>query len=62
MVKFTRRMLLRMGSAAAAAAPFLPFFSSKDAKAETDSENVFHIFAFQWKPGTVDAQKERAAK
>jgi antibiotic biosynthesis monooxygenase (ABM) superfamily enzyme len=24
--------------------------------------NVFHVFAFQWQPGTTDAQKERAAK
>ncbi len=62
MVKFTRRMLLRVGSAAAVAAPLLPLFSSKDVKAEGESQTVFHIFAFQWKPGTVDAQKERAAK
>jgi antibiotic biosynthesis monooxygenase (ABM) superfamily enzyme len=24
--------------------------------------NVFHVFAFQWKPGATDAQKERAAR
>jgi antibiotic biosynthesis monooxygenase (ABM) superfamily enzyme len=24
--------------------------------------SVFHVFAFQWKPGTTDAQKHRAAK
>jgi hypothetical protein len=62
MVKFTRRMLLRMGSAAAAAAAFLPLASSKDANAASDTEGVFHIFAFQWKPGTSDAQKEKAAR
>jgi antibiotic biosynthesis monooxygenase (ABM) superfamily enzyme len=26
------------------------------------AENVFHVFAFQWKPDVTDAQKDRAAK
>ena len=63
MVKLTRRRLLRMGSAAAAAgAAFLPLTSSKNANAASDTEGVFHIFAFQWKPGTSDAQKEKATR
>lgn len=62
MVKFTRRMLLRVGSIAAGAAPFLPLFSSKDAHAESETGSVFHIFAFQWKAGTTEADKEKAAR
>ena len=61
MVKFTRRMLLRMGSAAAGAAAF-PLLLSTDASAQGEKESVFHIFAFQWKPGTSDAQKDKATK
>jgi antibiotic biosynthesis monooxygenase (ABM) superfamily enzyme len=30
--------------------------------AADQAQNVFHAFAFQWKPGATDAQKERAAK
>ena len=30
------------------------------AKGQSESAGVFHVFAFQWKPGTSDAQKERA--
>lgn len=62
MVEFTRRMLLRAGSVAAGAAPLLPLLSAKDASAQSDAGTVFHIFAFQWKPGTTDAQIEKATR
>src|SRR4051794_24581465 len=62
MVEFTRRMLLRAGSVAAGAAPLLPLLSPKGAHAQGNAGTVFHIFAFQWKPGTTDAQMEKATR
>ena len=62
MAEFTRRLLLRMGSVVAGAAPLLPLLSSKDVDAQNDAGSVFHIFAFQWKPGTTDAQIEKATR
>jgi len=62
MAEFTRRLLLRMGSVVAGAAPLLPLLSSKGANAQNDAGSVFHIFAFQWKPGTTDAQIEKATR
>ncbi|HXJ88520.1 MAG TPA: Dabb family protein [Candidatus Binatia bacterium] len=32
------------------------------AQGQNESTGVFHVFAFQWKQGTSDAQKERARK
>ena len=49
-------------SGAAVGTTLLTLNSSKVAKAQTDSATVFHVFAFQWKPGTTDAQKEKARK
>ena len=62
MAEFTRRMLLRVGSVAAGAAPLLPLFSSQGANAQSAPGSVFHIFAFQWKPEATNAQKERATR
>ena len=62
MAEFTRRLLLRMGSVVAGAAPLLPLLSSKGVNAQDDAGSVFHIFAFQWKPGTTDAQIEKATR
>lgn len=31
-------------------------------EAQDGSTAVFHVFAFQWKPGTSEAQKERAKR
>ena len=31
------------------------------AMAEMQDNSVFHVFAFEWKPGTTDEQKQRAA-
>jgi stress responsive alpha/beta barrel protein len=58
MMKSTRRAMLRGGSAALGAATLL----SGSARAEDESASVFHVFAFQWKQGTSEAQKARAAK
>lgn len=44
-------------SALAASATLMPAGLAAD-----PAQNVFHIFAFQWKPGTTDEQKERAAR
>jgi antibiotic biosynthesis monooxygenase (ABM) superfamily enzyme len=51
--------MLRKGGAAVASSLLalkLPHFAS----AQTTSVGVFHVFAFQWKPGTSETQKERA--
>lgn len=61
MLNSTRRTVLQLGSAAVGAT-LLSANASKLASAQTDSAAVFHVFAFQWKPGTSDAQKEKARK
>jgi hypothetical protein len=61
MTKSTRRALLRSGGVAVGTAT-LSSFSLPVARAGSESSSVFHIFAFQWKPGTSEAQKERASK
>ena len=58
----TRRTLLRDGCVAVGAATLLSFNSLEASRAESGSAGVFHVFAFQWKPGTSEAQKNRAAK
>jgi hypothetical protein len=35
---------------------------AKASRAESEPANVFHVFVFQWKPGTSEPQKDRAAK
>lgn len=62
MSKSTRRALLRRGAVAIGAATLMSLNLPEVARAGSDSENVFHVFAFQWKPGTSEAQKDRAAK
>jgi antibiotic biosynthesis monooxygenase (ABM) superfamily enzyme len=57
----TRRSLLQLGSAAVGST-LLAFNLPKEASAQSDSTTVFHVFAFQWKPGTTNAQKERGQK
>jgi hypothetical protein len=57
MPSMTRRTIF-----AAAAAALVSAGLPEAAVAEDDGENVFHVFAFQWKEGTTEAQKERATK
>lgn len=54
--------MLRGGSAALGAATLLSINLPELARAEDESASVFHVFAFQWKQGTSEAQKDRAAK
>jgi|HubBroStandDraft_6_1064221.scaffolds.fasta_scaffold135298_2 hypothetical protein len=58
----TRRGLLRDGGFAVGAVALASLNLEEGARAESDSASVFHVFAFQWKQGTTDAQKERASK
>jgi len=62
MSNMTRRTLLRDGSLAASAATLLPAGMPKPAEAEDAASNVFHVFAFRWKPGTSEAQIDRATR
>ena len=62
MANSTRRALLRDGCVAVGAATLISLRSTEVAKAESESASVFHAFAFQWKQGTSDAQKDKAAK
>ena len=58
----TRRRLLHTGGLAASAVTLLTAASADGVAAEEKAGYVFHVFAFQWKPGTLDAQKEKAAR
>jgi hypothetical protein len=62
MAKSTRRALLRDGGLAVGAAAFVSLNLPEVARAESESASIFHVFAFQWKQGTLEAQKDRAAK
>ena len=61
MVNSTRRTLLR-GGGAAVGGSLLSLKLPEVARAQSESAGVFHVFAFQWKQGTTDAQKDRAKK
>lgn len=61
MANSTRRSVLQLGSAAVGAS-LLALNLPLAATAQTDSAEVFHVFAFRWKPGTLEAQKEKARK
>lgn len=62
MANATRRALLRDGCVVLGAVSLVSFISPEAARGETQSASVFHVFAFQWKLGTSEAQKDRAAK
>jgi hypothetical protein len=57
----TRRTLLRT-SCAVFGAGLLSLRHPQKAVAQAESATVFHVFAFQWKQGTAEAQKDRARK
>jgi len=58
----TRRALLTGGGIAVGAAALVALNLSEVAHARSQSTTVFHVFAFQWKEGTSEAQKDRATK
>jgi len=60
--RITRRTLIRDGGITASVATLTPAGQSKVVAREDTSGNVFHVFAFQWKPGTSQAQKDRASQ
>ena len=62
MEKITRRALIRIGSFAVSAVALTSCDSPETAAKENESGNVFHVFAFRWKPNTSEAEKDRAAK
>jgi antibiotic biosynthesis monooxygenase (ABM) superfamily enzyme len=61
MLKITRRNLMRNGGLAASAL-IVPAALPEPAIGEEKSGNVFHVFAFQWKPDASESQKDKAAK
>ena len=60
METMTRRILLRNGGLASSAVILISGIAQAQAAAGKGG-NVFHVFAFQWKPEATDAQKARAA-
>jgi hypothetical protein len=62
MFNMTRRSLLRKGGLTVSAATLLSFGFHEEAAGQDESANIFHVFAFQWKQGTTEAQKERATR
>jgi hypothetical protein len=62
MANSTRRALLRDGCVAVGAATLIPLNLPEVARAESGSASIFHVFAFQWKQGTSESQKDRATK
>jgi antibiotic biosynthesis monooxygenase (ABM) superfamily enzyme len=62
MEQITRRALIRIGSIAVSAVALTSCDSPETAAKENESGNVFHVFAFRWKPNTSEAEKDRAAK
>ncbi len=61
MANSTRRNVLR-ASGAIVASSLMPLTLPEMARAQSESSAVFHVFAFQWKPETTEAQKDRAKK
>jgi antibiotic biosynthesis monooxygenase (ABM) superfamily enzyme len=61
MAGITRRTLMR-NSGIAASASLMPRGLARASAEESATENVFHVFAFQWKQAATDADKARALK
>ena len=61
MANSTRRTVLQQ-SGAAVGASLLALKLSEAATPQSESAGVFHVFAFQWKQGTSEAQKDRARR
>jgi hypothetical protein len=62
MPKITRRDLICNGGLAASAVALIPASLPELAGGEDREANFFHVFAFRWKPGTSQAQKDKAAR
>jgi hypothetical protein len=62
MPTITRRTLLRNSAIAASLPALAPYTQPLLAGDAGAAGTVFHIFVFQWKPGTTEAQKQKAAK
>jgi hypothetical protein len=62
MSMITRRTLIRNGGITASVATLFPASLPKVDAREEAAGSVFHVFAFQWKPGTSESQKAKAAK
>lgn len=62
MSTITRRTLIWNGGIAASVATLIPVSLPKAADGEQAAGSVFHVFAFQWKLGTSESQKDKAAK
>jgi len=60
MANSTRRTVLRSCCVAGGSLLFLKL--PEVARAQVPSAEVFHVFAFQWKQGTLESQKDRAKK
>jgi hypothetical protein len=58
--KLTRRSLIQKTAIATSLAALAP--NINPAATDNDVGTVFHVFAFQWKPNAIDAQKQRAAR
>ncbi len=61
MANTTRRTALRHGCAAVGGG-LLALQLPEPARAQSKSAGVFHVFAFQWKPNTTQAEMDRAKK
>jgi len=62
MTTITRRTLIRNGGIAASVATVFPDNPPLVTGGEEAAGTVFHVFAFQWKAGTSEAQKDKPAK
>jgi antibiotic biosynthesis monooxygenase (ABM) superfamily enzyme len=62
MTTITRRTLIRNGGIAASVATVFPDNPPLVTEGEEAAGTVFHVFVFQWKAGTTEAQKDKAAK
>jgi antibiotic biosynthesis monooxygenase (ABM) superfamily enzyme len=53
---------MRRAGFAASAVTLLPGALPAEPAGEGETANVFHVFAFQWKPDVSETQKSKAAK
>jgi|SRR6516162_6855786 len=61
MTDSTRRTLLKIGGTAFGGSLLSPKLVEK-ARAQGNAGEVFHVFAFQWRPEASEEQKDRAKK